>query len=71
MTDFSINTYIPVTLHSNMLTFGDSKKSFELNGDILKTMTNYDFISSHSNPQDRKLIYEFIKEMRFDNMQNG
>ena len=66
MNDFSINGGIPVTLYSNMLTFRDSNKSFKLDGDLLETMTNYDFNVSHSTPQDQKLIYEFGKEMNFN-----
>ena len=32
-------------------------------------MTNYDFNISNSNPQERKLIYEFGKEMNFNTKQ--
>ena len=66
MNDFLINGGIPVSLCSNMLTFRDSKKSFILDGDLLETMTNYDFNVNHANPQGQKLIYEFGKEMNFD-----
>ena len=34
-------------------------------------MTNYDFSVDHSNQQDRKLIYEFRKEMNFGIRQQG
>ena len=71
MNDFLINEGMPVTLVSNMLIFRDSNKSFKLEGDLLETMTNYDFNVDHSNQQDRKLIYEFVKEMNFNNRQNG
>ena len=71
MNDFLINEGIPVTLFSNMLTFRDSKKSFKLDGDLLETMTHYDFNVSHSNPKDQKLIYEFGKKMKFDIKQKG
>ena len=63
--DFLINDGIPVTLYSNMIIFRDSNKSFKLDGDLLETMTNYDFNADHSNPQDKKLIYEFAKEIIF------
>ena len=69
MNDFLINEGIPVTLVSNMLIFRDSNKSFKLDGDLLETMTNYDFNVDHSNQQDRKLIYEFVKEMYFNTRQ--
>ena len=42
-----------------MTTFRDGNKSFVLDGELLETMTNYDFNVSHSNPQDQKLIHEF------------
>ena len=69
--DFLINEGIPVTIYSNMLTFRDSIKSFKLDGDLLETMTNYEFNVSLSNPKDKKLIYEFGKEMNFNMKQKG
>ena len=54
--DFLINTCVPVSLYSNLLTFRESNKSFKLDGDLLKTMTNYKFNADHSNIQDRKII---------------
>ena len=41
-----------------MLTTGDSNKSFILDGDLLETLTNFDFNVDHSNPQDRKILYK-------------
>ena len=70
MNDFLING-IPVTLYSNMSTFRDSNKSFKLDGDLLEAITNYDFNIGHSNQQDRKLMYEFAKEMKFNIKQKG
>ena len=58
MNDFLMNAGIPVSVYDNMVTFRDSNRSFELDGDLLETMTNYDFNVSISNPQDRKLLYE-------------
>ena len=66
MNDFLINNGIPVTLYSKMLFFRDGNKSFELDGDLSETITNYDFIVDQCNQQDRKLICEFGKEMKFD-----
>ena len=71
MNDFMINGGIPVTLVSNMLIFRDSNKSFKLDGDSLESITNYDFNVDHSNHQDRKMIYEFAKEMNFNIKQKG
>ena len=71
MNAFLINEGKPVTQCSKMLTFGDSNKSFKLDGDLLETMTNYDFNVDHSNQHDRKLIYEFAKEMNFNIREKG
>ena len=71
MRDFLINDGIPLTLFSNMITFRDSNKTFKLDGDLLETLTNYDFIVSHSKPTDQKLIYEFGKKMNFNIRQKG
>ena len=43
-----------------------SNKSSKLDGDLLKTITIYYFNVDHSNPLDRKTIYEFGKEMKFN-----
>ena len=56
MNDFKINKGIPVTLVTNLLIFRDSNKSLKLEGDLLETITNYEFNVDHSNQQDRKLI---------------
>ena len=71
LNDFLIHGNIPVTIFSNMITFRDSKKTFELEGDLLKVITNYKFNVDHSNQQDRKLIYEFAKEMNYDVKSTG
>ena len=71
MNDFPKNGGIPVSFYSNMTTFRDSNKSFELDGDLLETITIYDFNVDHSNQQDRKLICEFLKEMKYNIKQKG
>ena len=71
LNDFLIHGSIPVTIFSNMITFRDSKKTFKLEGDLLKVITNYKFNTDHSNQQDRKLIYEFGKEMKYDVKSTG
>ena len=71
MNDFLIHRGIPVTLFSNMITFRDSNKSFKLEGDLLKLITDYKFNANHSSPQDKKLIYEFAKEMNYDTKSIG
>ena len=71
MNNFLIHGNIPVTLFSNMITFRDSNKSFKLEGDLLKLISNYKFNADHSSTQDKKLIYEFAKEMNYDTKSTG
>ena len=71
LNDFLIHGTIPVTIFSNMIVFRDSNKSFRLEGDLLKVITNYKFNVDHSNPQDKKLIYQFAKEMKYDTKSTG
>ena len=63
--DFSINEKVPVTIFSNMLTFRDTKKVFKIEGDLYKVITDYKFNVDHSNKQNRQIIYEFGKEMKY------
>ena len=71
MNDFLIHGTIPVTIFSNMITFRDSIKSFRLEGDLLKLITNHKFNADDSSPQDKKVIYEFEKEMNYDTKSTG
>ena len=63
MNDFLIHGNIPVSLYRNIITFRDGNKSFRLEGDLLKLITNYKFYADHSSPQDKNLIYEFAEEL--------
>ena len=63
--DFLINEKVPVIIFSNMLTFRNTKKVFKIEGDLYKVITDYKFNVDHSNQQDRKIIYEFGKEMKY------
>ena len=65
MNGFLIKGGIPVSLTNNIFTFRDSNRSFKIDGDLFETMVIFDFNVSNSNPQDRKLIYDFRKEMIF------
>ena len=71
MNDCLMNDGIPVTLYSNMLNFRESNKTFILDGDLLETLSNYDFNVDHCNPQKQKLIYVFGNEMNFNIRQKG
>ena len=55
MNNFLIHRVIPVTRFSNMVVFRDSNKSFKIEGDLLKLITNYKFNADHSSPQDKKI----------------
>ena len=71
LNDFLIHGKIPVTIFSNMITFRDTDKTFKLEGDLLKVITNHKFNVDHSNQQDRKIIYGFAKEMNYDTKSTG
>ena len=71
LNDFLIHGTIPVTIFSNMIVFRVSNKTFRLEGDLLKVITNYKFNVDHSSPQDKTLIYEFAKEMNYDTKSTG
>ena len=62
MNDFLIHGNIPVSLHSNTITFRKIKKSFKLDGDLLELITNYKFNADHSSPQDKTLFYESLQK---------
>ena len=64
--DLEINNSKPITLYNNILTFRDTVKEFELKGDLLKMITNKNYNVNHASLSDKKLMYEFAKEMHFD-----
>ena len=61
-----IHNSIPVTLHDNLILFRETGKIFELKGDLLKMITNKNFIVDLARLSDKKLMYDFAKEMHFD-----
>ena len=69
--DLKINNSIPITLYNNILTFRDTGKDFELKGDLLKMITNKNYNVNHASLSDKKLMYEFAKEMHFDERRVG
>ena len=64
--DLKIHNSIPITLYSNMLTFRDPNKQFELRGHLLEMITNKDYNVDLASLADKKLMYDFAKEMNFD-----
>ena len=61
-----IKNTIPITLYNNLLTFRDTGKEFELKEDLLKMITNNNYNVDHASLADKKLMYDFAKEMHFD-----
>ena len=49
-----------------MLTFRDSNKEIELKGDFSRKITNNNYNVNLASLQDKKLMYDFAKEMNFD-----
>ena len=69
--DLKINNSIPITLHNNLLTFRDTNKHLELKGDLLKMITNKNYNVDLASLSDKKLMYDFAKEMHFDERRVG
>ena len=69
--DLKIHNSIPITLHNNFLTFRVSGKAFELKGELLKMITNKNYNVNHASLSDKKLMYDFAKEMNFDKSRVG
>ena len=69
--DLLMKNKIPITLYGNMLTFRDTNKQFELKGDLLEMITNSKFNVDLASLSDKKLIYDFAKEMHFDTKASG
>ena len=64
--DLLMKNKIPITLYGNMLTFRDTNKQFKLTGDLLEMVTNKDYNVDHASLADKKLMFDFAKEMHFD-----
>ena len=69
--DLLMKNKIPITLYGNMLTFRDTNKQFELKGDLLEMITNSKFKADLASLADKKLMYDFAKEMHFDERRVG
>ena len=64
VSDLLINKTIPVTLYKNFLRFQETDKEFELQGDLLKMITNKNYTVDVAKLSDKKM-YELAKEMYF------
>ena len=69
--DLKIHNSIPITLHDNFLTFRDSGRIIELEGDLLEMITNSKYNVDLASLADKKLLYDFAKEMNFDKKAQG
>ena len=54
-----------------MLTFRDAGKKFEFKGDFSKMITNKNYNVDLASLADEKLLYDFAKEMNFDERGHG
>ena len=64
--DLLIHNAIPVTLYNKILKFRDTSKEIEIKGDLLKVITNKNYNVDLASLSDKKLMYDFAKEMNFD-----
>ena len=64
--DLLIHNTIPVTLYNNWLLIRDTSKELELKGDHLKMITNKNYNVYPASLADKKLMYDFAKELNFD-----
>ena len=63
--DLLIHNTIPITLINSLSTFRDTCKELELKGDPLKIITNINCNVDLASLSERKLKYDFAKEMNF------
>ena len=64
--DLLIHNTIPITLYNNLLTSRDTDNELELQGDLLEMITNKNYNVDLVKLSDKKLTYDFAKEMSFD-----
>ena len=69
--DLLIHNTTPVTLYDNLLTLRDTGKVFELQGDLLKLITNKKYSVDIASLWDKKILYDFAKEVNFDEKSSG
>ena len=64
--DLLILNTIPITSYNNLLTIRDTGKEFDLKGDLLKMITHNNYNVNLACFSDKKLMYDFSNEMKFD-----
>ena len=65
VSDLLINKSSPVTLHDSSLTFCDTGKSFQLERNLLKMITNENYIVDLAKLSEEEIRYEFPTEKYF------
>ena len=69
--DLLIHNTIPVALHNNLFTFRDTNKRPELDGDLIKMITNKNYNVDLASLSVKKLMYDFAKETHFHEKSSG
>ena len=64
--DLLIHNTKPITLYDNLITFRDTGKIFELIEDLLKMIINNKYNVDVASLSDRKIMFDFAKELYFD-----
>ena len=64
--DFLVSKTIPGTLYGILLTFGDTDKKCELEGDLLKILIIRNYNIDLASFSDKKLLIDFAEEMTND-----
>ena len=64
--DLLIHNTIPISLYNNLLTFRGTNKVIELKRDLLEMITNKNYNVDLASLSDKKLLYDFAKELHFD-----
>ena len=64
--DLLIHNSITITLYDNLLKFRDTGKLLALRGDPLKMTINSEITFDPASLSDKKLLYDFAKEMYFN-----
>ena len=63
--DLLIKNTITITLYNSMLTFRDTSREVELKGELLKMITDKHYNVNLAILQDKKVMYDFAREMNF------
>ena len=71
VSDLLTNKSTPVTQYDKLLTFRFTDESFQLEGNLLNMITNNNYNVDLDKLPEKELLYEFAKEMYFDEKASG